>query len=127
MIEGGWDIGNVEDRERWVLPGQSCDDSLDRIDKHPWIKQQWSPTTISTKFWSTGRATLAFNNCNKEGEITILVDGREVAKSKPVGEATAAAFNVDEGTVLEIKADNRAITRLLRLYLACGKLFFLTN
>ena len=127
MIESGWDLGNVEERERLVLPGRICNNYVDQMEEHPWFVQQWSPSTISTKFWSNGRATLAFNNCNKEGEVTIVVDGTEIAKSKPVGGETIAAFNVEEGTVLEINADTRAIIRLNGLDLECGKLFYLTN
>ena len=127
MIEGGWDIGNVEDRERLVLPGRTCDNYVDRIEEHPWFAQKWAPATISTKFWSNGRATLEFDNCNKEGEVTIMVDGTEIAKSKPLGGKTTAVFNVEEDSILEIKADSRAITRLLRVHLECGKQFYLTN
>ena len=127
MFEAGWDLGNVEEGGRLVLPWRTCDKDLHRIKDDPWIVQQWSPSTISTTFWSNGRATLAFNNCNKEGEVTIVVDGTEIAKSKPVGGETIAAFNVEEGTVLEIKADNRAIIRLHGLDLECGKLFYLTS
>ena len=127
MIEAGWDLGNIKERERLVLPEWTCDKAFHRIKDDPWIAQKWAPATISTKFWSNGRATLEFDNCNKEGEVTIMVDGTEIAKSKPLGGKTTAVFNVEEDSILEIKADSRAITRLLRLHLECGKQFYLTN
>ena len=122
MREGGWDLQSIDEKERMILPGQTCDAALDRIDKHPWIVQNWIPAMISTNFWERGRVTLKFDNCNKEGEVSVHVDGTEVAKkSTSVGGEKTATFNVEEGTVLEIKADNRAIIRLNDLQIECGK------
>ena len=45
----------------------------------------------------------------------------KIAKSKSVGGDLTATFNVEEGSLLEIKADNRAIIRLLDLQIECGK------
>ena len=121
MIHGGWDLSNIDEKERLVLPGRTCDGPLHRIKENNWIVQQWLPSTISTTFWSNGRVTLTFNNCFNEGEVTIVVGGTEIAKSKSVGGETVATFNVEEGTILEIKADNRAIIRLKDFQLECGK------
>ena len=121
MTEGGWDLKGIIEKERLVLPGETCFQLVDEIGTHPWLVQQWVPTTISNTFWGSGRVTLMFNNCNNQGEVSIFVDGTEIAKSKSVGGETTAAFNVEEGSLLEIKADNRAIIRLLDLQIECGK------
>ena len=123
MKEGGWDLDGIIEKDRLVLPGQSCDATLYRIKDFSWIVQKWIPSLISTKFWGSGRVNLKFDNCNQQGEVTIVVDGSEIAKSKSVGGETTASFNVEEGSVLEIKADNRAIIRLIDLQIECGKFF----
>ena len=76
---------------------------------------------VSTTFWGSGRVTLKFDNCNNQGEVSVIVDGIKVANSKSHVEEPTATFNVEEGTVLEIKADNRAIIRLNDLKVKCGK------
>ena len=121
MKEGGWDLKNAVEKERLVLPGETCEKKLTYINTFKWIVQQWTETAISTTFWNIGRAVLKFNNCNNEGEVKVLVDGAEVAKSKSVGGETTVTFNVEEGTVLEIKADNRAIIRIMDLEIEYGK------
>ena len=121
MKEGGWDLESIDEKERLVLPRQTCFKLVDEIAEHPWLVQRWIPNMISTAFWGSGRVSLKFNNCNNQGEVTILVDGTEIAKSKSVGGETTASFNVEEGTVLQIKADNRAIIRIKDLQIQCGK------
>ena len=126
MKDGGWDLKNIDEKERLVLPGHTCDKKLDRISKHNWTVQKWEPSMISTTFWGKGRVVLTFDNCNKEGDVTVVVDGVEVAKSKSffsnLGGASTANFNVDEGTLLEIKTDDRSIIRIKDLQIDCGKL-----
>ena len=121
MKEGGWDLEGIIQEDRLVLPEQSCDAKLHRIKEYPWIVQNWFPAIISTTFWGSGRVVLKFNNCNNEGEVTVLVDGAEVAKSKSVGDDTTATFNVAEGTVLTIQTDNRSIIRITDLKIECGE------
>ena len=121
MKEGGWDLESIDEKERLVLPRQTCFKLVDEIGAHPWLVQRWIPNMISTAFWGSGRVSLKFNNCNNQGEVTILVDGTEIAKSKSVGGETTASFNVEEGTVLQIKADNRAIIEIKDLQIECGK------
>ena len=121
MTGGGWNFEGIIDLERLVLPRQTCDAKLHRIKEYNWIVQQWIPSKISTTFWGSGRVSLKFNNCNNQGEVTVFVDGTEIAKSKSVGGETTATFNVEEESVLEIKADNRAIIRLLDIQIDCGK------
>ena len=125
MKEGGWDLESIVEKERLLLPGQTCNKIVNQMNEFPWFVQKWFPTMISTTFWGSGRVTLKFDNCNNQGEVSIFVDGTEIANSKPNGEEPKATFNVEEGTVLEIKADNRAIIRLLDLKIECGKKFFL--
>ena len=121
MIEGSWDLKNIDEKERLVLPGGTCYKIVNQINEYPWFVQKWIPSSISTTFWGSGRVSLTFDNCNNQGEVTIHVDGTEIAKSKLVGGETTASFNVEEGTVLEIKVDNRAIINLLDLQIECGK------
>ena len=64
---------------------------------------------------------LKFANCNNEGEVKVLIDGTEIATSKSVGGETTATFNAEEGTILEVKADSRAIIRIKDLEIECGK------
>ena len=121
MKEGGWDLDNILEKERLVLPGQTCKKKLDYINTYKWLVQKWEQSMISTTFWGSGRVVLKFNNCNNEGEVTVLVDGTEIAKSKSVGDDTTATFNVAEGTVLTIQADNRSIIRITDLKIECGE------
>ena len=121
MKEGGWDLDSIHEKERLVLPGQTCDVVFNRIEKYNWIIQKWFPMMVSTTFWGSGRVTLKFDNCNNQGEVSVIVDGIKVANSKSHVEEPTATFNVEEGTVLEIKADNRAIIRLNDLKVKCGK------
>ena len=125
MKEGGWDLEGIIQEDRLVLPGQSCDAKLHRIKEYPWIVQNWFPAIISTTFWGSGRLNLKFENCNNQGEVSVLVDGTEIANSKPNGEEPKATFNVEEGTVLEVKANNHAIIRIISLKIECGKKLFL--
>ena len=122
MKEGGWDLKHIHEKERLVLPGQTCVKKLMDIKTFPWILQKWTPSSISTTFWGNGRAVLTFDNCNNEGEVAVVVDGTEVAKSKSVGGDSTATFNVEEGTVLTIQADSRSIIRITDLQIECGKL-----
>ena len=124
MKEGGWDLESIVEKERLVLPGQTCNKIVNQMNEFAWFVQKWFPTMISTTFWGSGRVTLKFDNCNNQGEVFIFVDGTEIANSKPNGEEPKATFNVEEGTVLEIKADNRAIIRLMGLKIECGKKLF---
>ena len=126
MKEGSWDLKNIDEKERLVLPGETCNKIVDQMNAYPWFVQKWIPSSISTTFWGSGRVSLMFDNCNNQGEVTIHVDGTEIAKSKSVGGETTATFNVEEGSVLEIKADNRAIIRLKDLQIECGKFLFLS-
>ena len=121
MKEGGWDLENIDEKERLVLPGQTCDVTFNRIKENNWMAQEWFPVMVSTTFWGSGRVTLKFSNCNNQGQVSVIVDGTEVANSKPNGREPTATFNVEEGSVLEIKADNRAIIRLKDLKIKCGK------
>ena len=121
MKAGGWDLKHIHEKERLVLPEQTCEKKLMFIKTFPWIIQKWAPSVISTTFWGNGRAVLTFDNCNNQGEVTILVDGNEVAKSKSVGGDSTATFDVEQGTVLTIKTDNRSIIRISDLQIECGK------
>ena len=121
MKEGGWELDGIIEKERLILPGKTCFNIAKQIDEFPYFVQGWIPSMISNTFWGSGRVTLKFGNCNNQGEVTILVDGTEIAKSKSNGRVTIASFNVEEGTVLEIKSDNLAIIRLLDLQIECGK------
>ena len=124
MHENGWDLANIRAKERLVLPGHRCDfDLLKDISENNWYIQGWLPSMISATFWAQGRVHLRFGNCNVNGEVAILVDGTEVGKSLPNGEQTNATFNVDEGSKLIIKADNRAIIKLFDINIDCGKYF----
>ena len=121
MKEGGWDLASIIKKERLVLPEQTCFNVRKEINEFPDVVQGWIPSMISNSFWGSGRVTLKFGNCNNQGQVTILVDGTEIAKSKSNGRETTASFNVEEGAVLEIKADSLAIIRLLDLQIECGK------
>ena len=122
MTENGWDFSKIINPDRrLVLPRYECNyNLLDTIAKHNWIMRGWLPSMISATFWAKGRVQLLFGNCNVDGEVTILVDGTEIEKSKPDGKQTNATFNVDEGSKLIIKADNRAIIKLFDIDIECG-------
>ena len=124
MTDNGWDLANIDTKHRLVLPGGECDyNLLLTITKLNWIIQGWLPSMISATFWSKGRVELKFGNCNEVGEVAVFVDGTEVEKSKPNVEVTRAAFNVDEGSNLTIRADNRAIIKLFDINIECGNVF----
>ena len=71
--------------------------------------------------WGTGKATLEFGNCYNEGQVTVLLDDNEIAKSKEGEFKSKVTFDVADGSTLTIKTDNKAIIRLFRLDLECGK------
>ena len=121
MNEHGWNLQNILQARRLLLNEQACLNRLSRIKENPWMVQGWSTSSISTSFWGIGTANLEFGNCNKEGEVSVIIDGTEIAKSKPHGAKTNAKFDVQEGTNLTIKTDNKAIIRLIQLELECGK------
>ena len=85
------------------------------------MDQQWSTAWISTSFWGVGSATLEFGNCNNAGDVTVLLDGGEIAKSKVSDDMSSVTFNFDEGSVLNITANGKAIIRLFSLESKCGK------
>ena len=121
MKENGWDLDNLDKERRLVLQGKQCDLTLlEHIIKLPWLVQGWLPSMISTTFWSKGKGELQFSNCNNQGEVSVLIDGTEVGKSKPYGEKTTARFNFDEASNLTIKADRLAIVKLFSLKIKCG-------
>ena len=122
MRDGGWNLNEIDENERLVLPKHTCDTKFNRIDKQNWIVEGWSNQMMSTTFWGAGRVEIKFANCNKDGEVTVLLDGAEIAKSKSHGKEVKATFNVEEGSVLEIKTDNRSIIRIKGFQIDCGKL-----
>ena len=86
MEEGGWNLENIHEKERLLLPGQTSNKTVNKKNEFSWFVQNWIPALISTSFWGSGRVNLKFGNCNKEGEVSVLVDGTEIAKkSAPVG------------------------------------------
>ena len=121
MREHGWDLTAINADTRLVLTERACDKRLDFLESHKWKVQQWSTASISTSFWGVGTATLEYGNCNNAGDVTILLDDSEIAKSKINEEMSNVTFNVDEGTILTIRANDRAIIRLFNLELKCGK------
>ena len=104
-----------------MLPGQTCVEKLDWIHKYSWMVQKWTQSMISTSFWGNGKIHLTFENCNNQGVVRIFIDDQEIAKSKETGGPTSTRFFVQEGTILSIKADDKAIIRLLDLAIECGK------
>ena len=122
MRDGGWNLNGIRANERLVLPGRTCDTKLDRIHKDNWIVQGWTNQMISTTFWGAGRVEIKFANCFNEGEVTVLVDGVEIAKSKSYGKETTATFNVEDSSFLEIKTDDRSIIRIKDFQINCGTL-----
>ena len=127
MKENGWNFDNFEEENRLVLRGKQCNPKLfDGSELFNWIMQAWSTWMISTTFWSKGRATLKFGNCNKLGEVRVLIDGTEVGKSKSNGGKTAVSFDFAEGSNLTIKAEGRSVIKLFSLKIKCGNIFFNT-
>ena len=106
--------------KRLIFTDRACWNLLDTIDKHKRLVQQWSASTITTSFWSDGKATLKFGNCNNEGQVLVLLDGTEIANSTLSKDSTTVTFNVAEGSILSLKADDRSIIRLFYLELECG-------
>ena len=127
MEENGWDLNNSYQDKRLVLTENACWNLLDTIDKHKWLIQPWTTSTISTSFWGDGRAALDFGNCNMEGRVTVLLDGKVIGNSTIGNKRTSLSFNVAKGSILTIQADDRSIIRLYDLKLDCGKPTSLKN
>ena len=121
MRENGWDLQNIHAKKRLVMTEEACWNLLDTIDKHKWMVQQWATSSISTSFWSEGKATLEFGNCFNEGQVTVFLDGREIGNSSLSKDSTIVTFNVADGSILTIKTDDRSIIRLFDLRLECGE------
>ena len=121
MEENGWNLENISTEDRLVLSKRGCWNLLHTIDELKWMKQKWSNSTITTSFWNDGKASLEFDNCNNEGRVTVLLDGKEIGHSTPNKESTTVAFNVAEGSVLSIKTDSSSIIRLVDMKLECGE------
>ena len=117
MKENGWDLDNIEEERRLVLRGKECNRKL----FDDWLVQGWETSMISTSFWSKGRATLKFGNCNNLGNVKVLIDGSEVGTSKANGKKSTASFNFDEGSNLTIKAEGQSVIKLFSLKIQCGK------
>ena len=122
MEQNGWDLNNSYQKKRLVLTENACWNLLKTIDQFKWIVQQWSTATISTSFWGDGRGTLEFGNCNQEGRVTVLLDGKEIGNSTIGKKRTSVSFNVVKGSNLTIQADDRSVIRLFNLDLECGKI-----
>ena len=131
MEDSGWDLKSIDKRTRLVLPDETCKEKLMNVANdynwlvqgwtdNNWLVQGWTNSAISTTFWGRGRAKLTFGNCNNEGEVSVLLDGKEIKKSKPNGEKTTVSFDMKEGSNLTITTDNRSIIKLIRLKLKCG-------
>ena len=122
MKENGWDLDNIDEERRLVLRGKECDRRLfDGSSFTNWLVQTWSTSMISTTFWSKGRAKLKFDNCNDQGEVSVLIDGTEVGKSTSNGKTATVSFNFDEGSNFTIKAEGQSIIKLFSLKIKCGK------
>ena len=123
MEANGWNMTMINEY-RLVLPDEFCKDELlpdkDGWNKWDWMIQGWSTTMISTEFWGPGRVDLTYGNCNLHGDVTVLVDGNEVGRSKPNGIETKAIFNVAEGSTMTIQTDSRSIIKLFDLDIKCG-------
>ena len=117
----GWDLTAIKEDTRLVLTQSACVKLLDILESHKWMDQNWPTTSISTSFWGVGSATLEFGNCNNAGDVTVLLDDVEIAKSKLNEYMSSVTFNVDEGSVLTIRANGRAVIRLFSLEFKCGK------
>ena len=121
MKEYGWDLSTIDEDTRLVLTQSACEKRLHTLESFKWMDQQWSTTSISTSFWGVGSATLEFGNCNNAGDVTVLLDGGEIAKSKMNEAVSNVTFNFDERSVLTIRANGKAIIRLHSLESKCGK------
>ena len=126
MVENGWDLTNIDTAKRLTLMDQTCMNILNDIDKFKWMVQDWLASTISTSFWSDGKATLRFGNCNNAGRVFVLLDGTEIANSTHHS-PTTVNFNVADGSTLTIKTDNLSIIRLFDLKLECGEQILFKN
>ena len=121
MKENGWNLDNIEEERRLVLPGKECNlKLLDGSRESNLLVQSFSTSMISTTFWSKGRAKLKFGNCNNHGEVSVLIDGTEIGKSTTFAKKTTISFNFDEGANLTIKAEGRSIIKLFSLKINCG-------
>ena len=120
MEDNGWDLKNIDKQTRLVLAEETCENKLNFANKFSELVQGWSNSAISTTFWNNGRAKLTFGNCNTVGEVTVLLDGKEIKKSKPKGGKTTVSFDIREGSNLTITTDNLGIIKLIRLKLKCG-------
>ena len=127
MIENGWNLQTSYQDKRLVLTENACWNLLNTIDKFKWLVQPWTTSTISTSFWGEGRATLDFGNCNVEGRVTVLLDGKEIGNSSIGNKRTSVSFNVANGSTLAIEADDRSVIRLYDLRLECGKKMSVKN
>ena len=121
MQENGWDLSNSYQNKRLVLTENTCWNLLKTIELFKWIVQPWTTSTISTSFWGDGRATLDFGNCNTEGRVTVLLDGKEIGNSTIGNKRTSVSFNVANGSNMAIQTDDRSIIILYGLKLDCGK------
>ena len=120
MEQNGWNMTSIS-TDRLVLPDESCADKWwFQTDGSNWMTQGWSTTMISAEFWGPGRVDLTYGNCYQHGEVTVLVDGNEVGRSKPNGIETKAIFNVAEGSTMTIQTDSRSIINLFDLDIKCG-------
>ena len=122
MQENGWDLSNSYEDNRLVLTKNACWNLLKTIDQFKWVAQQWTTSTVSTSFWGDGRAKLEFGNCNVEGQVKVLLDGKEIGNSTIGKKRSSVSFNVANGSNLTIQADDRSVIRLFNLDLECGKI-----
>ena len=106
---------------RLMLTQHACNNQLEILKANNWVVQQWTTSAMTTSFWGTGKATLEFGNCHNQGEVTIILDDNEIAKSKGGEFKSKVTFDVADGSTLTIKADDKAIIRLFGLDLECGK------
>ena len=120
MEDSGWDLKAIDTKTRLVFNTETCKKKFEFAKEFNWRVQGWSNSAISTTFWGHGRAKLTFGNCNNQGEVSVLLDGKEIKKSKPNGEKTTVSFDMKEGSNLTITTDNRSIIKLIRLKLKCG-------
>ena len=123
MSKSGWDLEDINEEIRLILPGQNCSHIIDQINKNKSVVQEWKDKTVSTTFLGFGRADLTFGNCNRLGKVTVLVDDTEINEDRGIGLETMALFNFEKGTVLTIKADSEGIIQLYNLRLTCSKFF----
>ena len=121
MRENGWDLQNINSKMRLVTTQDACWNLLKNIDQFKWMIQQWKTSSISTSFWTEGKAMLKFGNCFNDGKVTVFLDGKEIGNSSLAMESTTVTFNVAAGSILDIKTDDRSIIRLFELNLECGK------